>query len=135
MAGILPGESVLICFRAHLINEVRKAYDSEADFRKESDESLLLKLQVVPYYEALKLKPGAPATEIRKAYRELNKQLHPDKTKGEENKEGLFVIQTAYKRLGESSKVLGEELSELARLEEENNPAAKRWRKPVHDEL
>jgi molecular chaperone DnaJ len=57
------------------------------------------------YYEVLGLKKSATATEIKKAYRNLAKELHPDKNPNNESAKTLFQeIQEAYDTLYDENK-------------------------------
>jgi len=56
-------------------------------------------------YKTLGVKPEASAEEIKKAYRRLAKQYHPDTTGGDKTKESKFKeISTAYEVLGDPEK-------------------------------
>ena len=82
--------------RAYLLAELNKAYG--VDFSDESDDDVLeKKYQAIAYYEVLGLKPGASLADVKKAYRQLNKVIHPDKSK--EHKEKHFKVQEAEKKL------------------------------------
>lgn len=57
------------------------------------------------YYKVLGLERSASADDIKKAYRRLSKELHPDKHKGEKEAESRFKeINEAYEVLGNSEK-------------------------------
>ena len=57
------------------------------------------------YYKVLGLANGATADEIKKAYRKLAKQFHPDTTGGDKKKEARFKeVNTAYEVLSDSEK-------------------------------
>lgn len=57
------------------------------------------------YYNILGLTKGASEKEIKKAYRKLATEYHPDKTKGDPGKEERFKeISAAYQVLGNSEK-------------------------------
>ena len=59
----------------------------------------------VDYYKALGVDPGATAEDIKKAYRKLAKQNHPDSTGGDRKKESRFKdISNAYDVLGDAKK-------------------------------
>src|SRR5262245_20052971 len=59
----------------------------------------------VDYYKALGVSPGASADDIKRAYRKLAKQYHPDSTGGDKAKESRFKdISNAYDVLGEPKK-------------------------------
>ncbi len=59
----------------------------------------------VDYYKALGLDKKASADEIKKAYRKLAKQYHPDSTGGDKAKESRFKdISNAYDVLGDTKK-------------------------------
>ena len=121
--------------RAGLNREYMLATANEAygvDFSEESDEVLLRKCQAIPYYKALGLKAGAPVADFKKAYRELSKQLHPDKFKHHE--EQLYIVQNAYKRLKMLNDILIEDEDEEESVSGSNGRNGK---KPtiLHDEL
>ena len=54
------------------------------------------------YYEVLGLKKGASEEEIKKAYRKLAKQYHPDLHPGDKEAEAKF------KEVNEAAQVLGD---------------------------
>jgi DnaJ-class molecular chaperone len=57
------------------------------------------------YYRALGVAKEASSDEIKKAYRKLAKQFHPDSTGGDKAKESRFKdIQSAYDVLGDAKK-------------------------------
>ena len=57
------------------------------------------------FYKVLGVAPAATATEIKKAYRKLAKQFHPDSTGGDKAKESRFKdISNAYDVLGDEKK-------------------------------
>jgi DnaJ-class molecular chaperone len=59
----------------------------------------------VDYYKALGVAEKASADEIKKAYRKLAKQYHPDSTGGDKAKESRFKdISNAYDVLGDAKK-------------------------------
>src|SRR5439155_5715981 len=59
----------------------------------------------VDYYKALGVTAKATADEIKKAYRKLAKQFHPDSTGGDKAKESRFKdISNAYDVLGDAKK-------------------------------
>ena len=59
----------------------------------------------VDYYKALGVGDKASADEIKKAYRKLAKQYHPDSTGGDKAKESRFKdVQNAYDVLGDAKK-------------------------------
>ncbi|HEU0032809.1 MAG TPA: DnaJ domain-containing protein [Kofleriaceae bacterium] len=59
----------------------------------------------VDYYKALGVTEKATADEIKKAYRKLAKQYHPDSTGGDKAKEARFKdVQGAYDVLGDPKK-------------------------------
>src|ERR1051325_5716841 len=59
----------------------------------------------VDYYRALGVDSKAGADEIKKAYRKLAKQYHPDSTGGDKAKESRFKdVQNAYDVLGDAKK-------------------------------
>ena len=59
----------------------------------------------VDYYKALGVPEKASADEIKKAYRKLAKQYHPDSTGGDKTKESRFKdISNAYDVLGDQKK-------------------------------
>ena len=59
----------------------------------------------VDYYKALGVESKANADEIKRAYRKLAKQFHPDTTGGDKTKESRFKdVQNAYDVLGDAQK-------------------------------
>ena len=57
------------------------------------------------YYKALGVDAKASATDIKKAYRKLAKQFHPDSNGGDKSKETRFKeISSAYDVLGDAAK-------------------------------
>src|SRR5215218_6179529 len=59
----------------------------------------------VDYYKSLGVAEKATADEIKKAYRKLAKQYHPDSTGGDKAKESRFKdISNAYDVLGDGKK-------------------------------
>ena len=59
----------------------------------------------VDYYKALGVDAKASLDEIKKAYRKLAKQFHPDSTGGDKKKESRFKeISVAYEVLGDAKK-------------------------------
>src|SRR5712671_4197414 len=59
----------------------------------------------VDYYKFLGVAEKATADEIKKAYRKLAKQFHPDSTGGDKAKESRFKdVQNAYDVLGDAKK-------------------------------
>ncbi|MDO8649641.1 MAG: molecular chaperone DnaJ [Candidatus Peregrinibacteria bacterium] len=57
------------------------------------------------FYEVLGLKKGASAEEVKKAYRQLSKELHPDKHKGDKDAERKFKeVNEAYEVLSNPKK-------------------------------
>ena len=59
----------------------------------------------VDYYKALGVEPKATNDEIKKVYRKLAKQYHPDSTGGDKSKEARFKeISAAYDVLGDATK-------------------------------
>ncbi len=57
------------------------------------------------YYDILGLKRGASAEEVKKAYRTLSKELHPDKHKGDKAAENRFKeVNEAYEVLNNPQK-------------------------------
>lgn len=96
--------------RSYILSAVSEAHHRpEIDFSDDSDEALLRKYQALPYYKELGLKPDASTEEIKKAYRELNRQTHPDKVKEKNSQARHFAVQTAYNRLKILNNILDEE--------------------------
>jgi DnaJ-class molecular chaperone len=59
----------------------------------------------VDHYKVLGVDPKASTTEIKKAYRKLAKEFHPDSTGGDKKKETRFKeVSSAYEILGDEKK-------------------------------
>jgi DnaJ-class molecular chaperone len=59
----------------------------------------------IDYYKALGIETTSNSDDIKRSYRKLAKQLHPDATGGDKTKESRFrVVQTAYDVLGDAKK-------------------------------
>lgn len=59
----------------------------------------------VDYYKALGIEVAANSDDIKRAYRKLAKQFHPDATGGDKAKESRFrIVQNAYDVLGDAKK-------------------------------
>jgi len=59
-------------------------------------------MRIKDYYKTLKVVPTASANEIKKSYRKLAMEYHPDKHQGDKYKEALFrEIQEAYEVLSD----------------------------------
>ena len=56
------------------------------------------------YYEVLGLSKGASKDEIKKAYRKLSKQYHPDLNKEEGTEEKFKEVAEAYEVLSDDQK-------------------------------
>lgn len=56
------------------------------------------------YYEVLKVGKDASATDIKKAYRKLAKELHPDRNKAANAEEQFKEVQEAYEILSDANK-------------------------------
>ena len=56
------------------------------------------------YYEVLGISKGASKTEIKKAYRKLAKEYHPDRNKASDAEEKFKGIKTAYEVLSDDQK-------------------------------
>jgi molecular chaperone DnaJ len=57
------------------------------------------------FYDVLGLQRGASAEDIKKAYRKLSKELHPDKHKGDKDAEAKFKeVNEAYETLSDPQK-------------------------------
>ena len=57
-------------------------------------------MKLKDYYQILELEPAATQTEIKKAYRKLAQQYHPDKTNNDPHATGRFTeIKEAYETL------------------------------------
>ena len=55
------------------------------------------------YYEVLGVQKGAQPDEIKKAYRKLAKEFHPDKNQGDKEAENKFKeISEAYEHLSDA---------------------------------
>ena len=60
------------------------------------------------YYDVLGVERGADEKAIKRAYKKLAMQYHPDRTKGDKAKEEKFKeIQEAYEILGDKRKTCG----------------------------
>lgn len=104
---------------------------------------LLEFLQMVNYYEVLKVSPKASGSEIKSAYRRLARKLHPDKNNGAEDTALKFAaIAEAYEVLGNPKERAkydrrlvdaqfngsGSEASAIS-----TNPHVRRWRQMVYE--
>lgn len=58
------------------------------------------------HYKILGLKPGASLTEIRQAYRQLAKKLHPDVNKNPDAAARFQELQKAFKALTSKTKAV-----------------------------
>jgi molecular chaperone DnaJ len=59
-------------------------------------------IRLKDYYKILKVAPTASSDEIKKSFRKMALELHPDKTHGDKYKEALFrEIQEAYETLSD----------------------------------
>lgn len=68
--------------------------------RSEPDtEPIRATINMPDYYKVLGLSDGAPADDIRAAYRELARKYHPDSAKNEADVEKFVEIQEAYNTL------------------------------------
>ena len=57
------------------------------------------------YYEVLGVKKNASEEEVKKAYRKLAREFHPDRNPGDKNAEGKFKeVQEAYDVLSDQKK-------------------------------
>jgi molecular chaperone DnaJ len=56
------------------------------------------------YYEVLGVAKGASASEIKKAYRKLAKEYHPDRNKAEDAEDRFKEVQEAYEVLADEQK-------------------------------
>lgn len=56
------------------------------------------------YYSVLELKPGASAEDIKKAFRQLAKNFHPDSQSGKGEDEKFIALTDAYEVLGNEEK-------------------------------
>lgn len=71
----------------------------DREFQKALEESNLPNC-----YEILQVKRSASSEDIKKKYRELAKQFHPDKTRDKNMKEKMAQINIAYEILSDSEK-------------------------------
>lgn len=66
---------------------------------------LKLMLRLKDYYKILKVSPTASLDDIKKSFRKMALELHPDKTYGDKYKEALFTeVQEAYETLSDPSR-------------------------------
>jgi curved DNA-binding protein len=84
------------------------------------------------YYKELGVERGATDAEIKKAYRKLASQLHPDKNPGDKKTETRFkAVNRAYQALSDSGKRrLYDEFGEEGLREGFNSDAARAYRSP-----
>lgn len=61
-----------------------------------------------PYYDILGLEPSATAAEIKKAYRRLSVENHPDKVKQRNPDLDANQVQEKFKLIGEAHEILGD---------------------------
>src|SRR5436190_16579567 len=82
------------------------------------------------YYKELGVSPGATDDEIKKAYRKLAGQLHPDKNPGDKKTEARFKnVNRAYQALSDAEKRrLYDEFGEEGLREGFNSAAARSYR-------
>mmetsp|Transcript_34767 Transcript_34767/g.103136 ORF Transcript_34767/g.103136 Transcript_34767/m.103136 type:complete len:107 (-) Transcript_34767:7-327(-) len=86
-------------------NKEQKAKQREQQYDKKREEKkrarLLYYMRHTKDYEALGLQPGSSKVDVKKAYRKLAMQWHPDKHPDnvEEAKAKFLVIQKAYDSL------------------------------------
>ena len=114
----VPGESAASA-RSRISVETRESYVSEKLY---TDEQLRLvkefkKRDFKDYYKVLGLERGASEADVKKAYRKLALQFHPDKNSAPGSEEIFKVISKSFAILGDSSKrrrydEFGPELSE-----------------------
>lgn len=84
------------------------------------------------YYKELGVERGASDAEIKKAYRKLASQLHPDKNPGDKKSETRFkAVNRAYQALSDKEKrKLYDEFGEEGLREGFNSDAARAYRSP-----
>jgi molecular chaperone DnaJ len=80
------------------VSSTKKSKESE-EFRRQMQESKL-----PDYYAMLGVQKDAGQKEIKARYRQLVKELHPDKSKDEKTAESLAEISKAYKILSDAEK-------------------------------
>ena len=63
-------------------------------------------LEDLDYYRILKLKPGAPAGDVERAFGDQSKAFHPDRFFGVRDPKFMRMVTAIYKRVQESYQVL-----------------------------
>ncbi|WP_086347953.1 J domain-containing protein [Candidatus Enterococcus clewellii] len=77
------------------------------------------------YYQLLNVSPQADSKEIKQAYRQLAKKLHPDRNPGDKEAEAKFLqVSEAYQVLSDVEK---RKLYDQQRMRQSNTQSAEHW--------
>ena len=87
---------------------------------------------MITYYETLEINENADSSEIKKAFRKLAKQYHPDLNSAENAKEKFIEIEVAYSCLSDSKTRLAyDRLLKLQRMERSNPRVKQKYEQDV----
>ncbi|RYM34558.1 hypothetical protein ERX46_04070 [Brumimicrobium glaciale] len=85
------------------------------------------------YYEILGITENADAAEVKKAFRKLAKQYHPDLNSAENAKEKFIEVEVAYSCLSDSKTRLAyDRLLKLQRMERANPRVKQKYQQDVN---